>query len=231
MYKRLQCYRCRWYSKGLSEYISDYDIEMCVRPRDNRQVYILTPARRKLRCEYYRERRDIILYRIKEFTRKLYIEKKIFYDTFYIEYIINLARIISSPEIDIKLLTYAAYFYNLLDNDNLIRRFLEDLGFEPSYIKKILDTAKEAVTDEPMSLEAMVLHDAIILNNLGALGIAINFLLGGYKRLSIDDIIDAVRRNLGRRVFTERAREIIEERIRYTRRFLKTLNRELNLVR
>lgn len=227
MYKRIKCYRCKWYSRGLGEFIPGYTVEMCIRPRGNNQKYILVPPRRKVDCNFYRVTEDIILYKIEEFSKELHNKRDPAHDFSHIKRIIMLCRRIAPPNTDIELVTYAAYFHDVLSEELNIRKFLKDLGLDDEYIERILNIVKIVVSNKPRTLEEKTLYDANILDALGAIGIARSFMKGGYEKQSLVETMEIIKKKMKRRIYTPVAKKLAKERRSFMKTYLRELEREM----
>jgi uncharacterized protein len=126
---------------------------------------------------------------IETFLRKLHAKKDPAHDFSHIKRIIALCRKIATPETDLGLVIQAAYFHEVVNEEQNIRHFLKSLKFEDSHIERIIFTAKNASSPKPQTLEEKILHDANVLDALGAVGIARGFMKGGYDRQTINETL------------------------------------------
>jgi uncharacterized protein len=169
-----------------------------------------------------------LLAEIETFSKKMHAEKDPAHDYSHIKRIITLCKKIATPETDLGLVIQAAYFHGLLDEEQNIRRFLKSLRLKDSHIERIISTVKNASSPKPQTLEEKVLHDANILDALGAVGIARGFMKGGYDRQTISETLRIGREKaIERKVFTPTAKKIAEQRKRFMKKFLKRLEEEL----
>jgi len=165
---------------------------------------------------------------LKEFSAKLRTKKDPAHDFTHIERMIEMCRAIAPPETDINLVIESAHFHGLLREEASIRNFLSSLAFEDSRIESMMRTVRNSSSNaEPKAVEAKVLHDANVLDALGAIGIARAFTKGGYERQTINQTMEIIKKNTLRDLYTPMGRKIGEQRKRFVSKFLKRLEDEL----
>lgn len=113
---------------------------------------------------------------------------------------------------------------------------LHEVGFEPDKIKKVKDAILNHIPEgNPKSIEAIMLHDADILDSLGMVGItrlAIGaFFWKGSK--TMDEVVKLIREYKKRaeeHLILDRAKEIAKKRIEFMNRALDELEKEISIV-
>jgi uncharacterized protein len=165
---------------------------------------------------------------IEKFSRKLHDNKDPAHGFAHIQRMIEICKVIAPSEANLILIIEAAYFHGLLSAEPKIRAFLISLGFEKSYIEKIIRTISNARSKAiPETIEEQVLHDANILDALGAVGIARAFTKGGYEHQTLTETIDIIQRNMERSLHTSKAKEIGNLRKQFMKNFLNSLEEEV----
>jgi hypothetical protein len=87
--------------------------------------------------------------------------------------------------------------------------------------------ALDRYLETPVTLEERIAHDAVMLERVGAVGVARAFMFGGETGRPLRECADYLRRQIGETVFlTPAGRRVGVRRIVYTRRFLKELEEE-----
>ncbi len=80
---------------------------------------------------------------------------------------------------------------------------------------------------KPKSIEEKILHDANLLDALGAIGIARSFMKGGYENQTLDMTLRILKDNMRRKVLTSGARYLADERRMFMEKFIEKLEEEL----
>jgi len=165
---------------------------------------------------------------LKDFSNKLLSKKDAAHDSTHIERIMRLCSMIAPYEADTELISQAACFHGLLREEKNIRDFLASSGLDSSRIDKIIVTVRNARSvAEPNTIEEKVLHDPNILEGLGAIGIARAFTKGRYEHQTLSETVEFMKKNMERKLYTKKAKEIAEERKLLMKNFLKILEKEL----
>jgi uncharacterized protein len=130
------------------------------------------------------------------------------------------------------LVMQAAYLHGSELGQESIRvkvwNLLSSFGFKDSHIEKIMQTVRNS-SEKPQTIEEKVLHDANILDALGATGIARAFMKAGYERQTLRQTMDIMKKNMERQLYTPKAREMSEQRKRLMKIFLKTLEEDFKV--
>lgn len=164
---------------------------------------------------------------IEEFSKKLHDEKDPAHDLTHSQRMISLCRLIAPAKADLNLILEAAYFHGLIYAESKIREFLTSIGFDKPHIETIIKTVSNASSKAtPQTLEEQVLHDANILDALGAIGIARAFTKGGYEYQTLKETLEIMKRNMNRILYTPKAKKIGIKRKRFMKQFLKHLKDE-----
>lgn len=157
-----------------------------------------------------------------DFSKNLHSRKDSAHDFTHIQRMMFLCRKIAPQKADIDLITRAAYFHGLLREEKSIRSFLGSQGYEDAYIHELIKTVRNArSTAKPQTIEEKVLHDANILDSLGAVGIARAFTKGGYENQTLRETTEIMKKNMDRQLYTQKGKEISEGRKRFMKQFLK----------
>jgi uncharacterized protein len=82
-------------------------------------------------------------------------------------------------------------------------------------------------SEKPQTIEEKVLHDANILDALGAIGIARAFTKAGYERQTLRETMEIMKKNMERQLYTPKARQMGEQRKRLMKIFQKGLEEDL----
>jgi uncharacterized protein len=159
----------------------------------------------------------------------------------------NLALVIGNAEkADLKVLLAAALLHDIgrdledhIGADHaeasafLAEDFLKSIDFPKDKIKVVLDAIRQhrfSSGEEPGTLEARVLADADNLDALGAIGVARAFTYGGKHERDVRGTIDHFNNKLLKLkdfMFTKTAKQMAEERHRYTEKYLERLQEEI----
>lgn len=150
---------------------------------------------------------------LQEFASELHGEKDPAHDYTHIERVLSLCKKNVPPEADIDLVMQAAPFQGVLrGNEAKIRSFLESLGYQTVHIERIISTVRNARSVAvPETTEEKVLHDANILDALGAIGIARAFAKGGFEHQTISETVEIMKRDMERELYTPKAKKSLKE--------------------
>jgi uncharacterized protein len=131
------------------------------------------------------------LRKIKNFSRELHKRKDPAHDFSHIERVVKLCKELSASEkCDMNLLLVSAYFHGVLRQEVEIRKFLNSLGYKNEFVDKVIRTVKNSTSiSRPKTIEEKILHDANLLDALGAIGIARSFAKGGYEKQSLNETL------------------------------------------
>jgi uncharacterized protein len=145
-------------------------------------------------------------------------------------------------EYDDELLYAATYLHDIilaephqLQSAEKAEAVLHEVGFTPGKIELVKEAILSHIPEgEPSFKEAMMLHDADILDSLGMVGItrlAVGaFFWKGAKSLSgVLDLINEYKDRAKSRLLLPRSRKLAEEKIEFMERALKQLEKELAL--
>jgi len=129
------------------------------------------------------------LRKIEDFSRKLHEKKDPTHDFSHIKRVIKLCRKLAvSEKCDINLLLVSAYFHGVLNKETEIRKFLKSVGYSDSFIDKVIITVRNS-TSGAGTIEEKILHDANLLDVLGAIGIARSFTKGEYEKQTLNETL------------------------------------------
>ena len=113
---------------------------------------------------------------------------------------------------------------------------LHEVGFEPDKIKKVKEAILNHIPEgNPTFKEAIMLHDADLLDSLGMVGItrlAVGaFFWKGAKTMDeVSKLIKEYKARAENHLILERAKKIAEERIEFMNRALEQLDKEISIV-
>jgi HD superfamily phosphodiesterase len=124
---------------------------------------------------------------------------------------------------DRKLMYLAALIHGVWKREET-RPLLEEY-FGKDYAERAIRLSNRAKSS-PLSLYEKILHDAHLLEALGAIGIARAYTKGGYENQTLKETTAILVQNAGRRFLTETGRKLEKDRITFLRDFFKRLNRE-----
>ncbi len=117
----------------------------------------------------------------------------------------------------------------------LSRGFLLGLNYDDDIVQQVchaIVTHSRYGGPEPKTLEAKIIHDADAVEYVGAIGLARAFVRGFENGSytgdvnSVPDVINQLISHIGV-LYTQRARDIIDDRIQFMRLFQARLNQEL----
>lgn len=167
---------------------------------------------------------------LRKFSMDLYGSKDPAHDFTHIERMIKICKAIAPPETNIKFVVQATYLHGSgLSKESIrtrVRKFLGSLGLEDSHIERIMQTVRNS-SEKPQTIEERVLHDANILDALGAIGIARAFTKGGYEHQTLRETMEIMKKNMERQLYTPKAKETSEQRKHLMKTYLKNLEEEL----
>jgi len=114
---------------------------------------------------------------------------------------------------------------------NLTKRFLTQANYPSKNFDQIIHCVQESgLSGKPKTIEAMLVHDANMLDEIGAIGILKDSVLFVKQRKTQEQFLDCLRAksfHLNETFFTEKGRELSEEGIEYYVSFVKILQKEL----
>ena len=169
------------------------------------------------------------LRKIEDFSRKLHKKKDPAHDFSHIKRVIKLCRkLAASEKCDMNLLLVSAYFHGVLDKEAEIRRFLESISYSNDFINKVITTVRNSTSvSKPKTIEEKILHDANLLDALGAIGIARSFTKGGYEKQTLNETLKILEKNMKRKLLMPKAETLANERRKFMEKFIKKLKEEL----
>ncbi len=118
----------------------------------------------------------------------------------------------------------------------LVKGILTELGYDRDFVEKVarmVETHSRYGGPEPETLEEKVLQDADAVEYVGAIGLARGIVRGmenGSYTGNVDELpalIDSLTKQVSDNLHTERARELIEGRVRFLQEFKERLEKEL----
>ncbi len=150
-------------------------------------------------------------------------------------------RIAETMEYDDEILHAACFLHDIemsrshpASSAEKARSILQETGFTPGKIDAVYQAVLHHMPGgEPGTVEGRLLHDANLLDTLGAVGMA-RLAIGSffwYQFKTMEEVIGLVREWLENadRFCLPRAREMAEEKIRFMRQALEQFDRELQL--
>jgi HD superfamily phosphodiesterase len=150
-------------------------------------------------------------------------------------------RIGEGMELDDEILHAACFLHDIeMSQDHpessaeKVRTILQETGFTPGKIDRVYRAVLQHMPGgAPESVEGRLLHDANLLDTLGAIGLA-RLSIGSffwYHYKTMEEVIALVRSWLeySGRFFYPKSREMAEEKIRFTELAVKQLILELSL--
>jgi len=169
------------------------------------------------------------LRKVKEFSRKLHSTKDSAHDFSHTKRIIKLCKkLADSQNCDMNLLLVSAYFHGVLNREPEIRKFLKSLGYSNEFVDRVIRTVKNSTSiSRPKTVEEKILHDANLLDALGAIGIARSFTKGGYEHQTIRETLKILKQNMKRKMLTSEAKALADQRRKFMEEFIQRLEREL----
>lgn len=139
----------------------------------------------------------------------------------------------SDTDVDLPYLWFLVAFHGLVDalpEAGLAaetQALLERLGWDKSSAQEAIEGLRRHTTD-PQRLEEKLVHDANLLEVLGAFGVAKAFTRGGAVGQTYDETLDIYEQNLAKAQFaTEAGRKNAEAGRSYGRAFIRQLRAEL----
>ena len=169
---------------------------------------------------------------VEEFVQKDYEAKDSMHDLSHIRRVLGIAqKLAQDHNCDSELLTLGAYFHGIVyDKENEIREFLNGKYISKDRAEKVIQIAWESQKEsEPETIEGTILHDAHLIEGGKTFLIAKSLITGTARGQTLEETISFVEKNiLGKfRCFLPKAREIYEEKEKFTKDFLAELKNNL----
>jgi len=148
------------------------------------------------------------------------------HDFAHVKRVMRLASVIADKSFDKEKLLLLCLLHGLThEEEKSVKGILEQM-YGKDAASDIIKSAKR-LTKNPETYEEKVVHDANLLDSLGAVGMARAFMKGGYEKQSIKKTIEIIKRNTKRKFLTKRGRTLGRRRKEFTSKFLKRLEKEL----
>ncbi|OHD40295.1 MAG: hypothetical protein A2086_03675 [Spirochaetes bacterium GWD1_27_9] len=113
-------------------------------------------------------------------------------------------------------------------------QILHEVGFPPEKINKVIDCIKSHWPGEnPQSVEAKILHDANLIDSLGAIGV-VRLSIGAsfwYQYKTLKDVLDLIKdyKNKASLLIFPKSKEIAKEKIKFMDTVIQELEAEEHL--
>lgn len=146
-----------------------------------------------------------------------------------------------SDKYDDQILHAACFLYKIIlgknskqDSAERAAQILSETGFPVEKINKVVDAiCNSDLEDKPVSQEGKLLHDAIIIDSIGAVGFS-RFSIGSFfweKSTRIDDIYEKYNQYFEKAInsfILEESKEYSKGRIEFSKKILQSMKDELD---
>ncbi|MFW5745920.1 MAG: hypothetical protein ACOCWQ_00015 [Nanoarchaeota archaeon] len=168
----------------------------------------------------------------KKFALPYYRQKDLMHGVEHIERLIRKAMEIAKKyEADEELLTLGAYLHGVIHLDEQgVRMFLHEQDLSPARIRQIIEVAKGSQKDGmPYSIEAMILHDAHLLEGGKTFLITKSLVTGTAKGQTLNQTITYIEQHiLGKfHCYLPECQKTYREKEQFAEEFLMNLTKNL----